>query len=152
VAEFLSTEWLAALDAAARGAPQLAACAPGAPFVLEQRVSVAGHDDDGGGDSGDDVGEDEVVYQIVLAPGGARVVSGRAGEPDLVLLTDVATAGALARGERNAQSVLAEGRLRVRGDLRALTRRAEALRAIDDVFASVRAETTYTGGADPSHR
>jgi hypothetical protein len=147
VAEFLSAEWIAALDAAARAASELAACAPDAPFVLEQRVSLARDDDGDGGD-----GDEEVVYQVVLAPDGARVVPGSTAEPDLVLLTDVATAGALARGERNAQSVLAEGGLRVRGDLRALTSRAEALRAVDDVFASVRAETTYPDGAALSHR
>jgi hypothetical protein len=50
---------------------------------------------------------------------------------------------ALARGEANAQHALASGRLRVRGALDALTSRSDALREVDDVFASVRTETTF---------
>ena len=63
--------------------------------------------------------------------------------PDVFLETDHATAVALARGEMNAQTALADGRLRVTGDVARLAGHAAALARLDDVFASVRTETTY---------
>jgi putative sterol carrier protein len=129
VAEFLSAEWIAALDAAARASTVLTDCAGSESFVLEQRVELA---------SGA-----EAVHHLVFAPDGTRVLLGAASQPDVVLGTDLPTAVALARGEINAQLALASGHLRVRGDLDALTSRSDALRKIDDVFASVRTETTF---------
>lgn len=129
MAEFLSAEWIAALDAAARASTALTDCARSGPFVLEQRVELP---------SGA-----EAVHHLVFAPDGARVRPGPASRPDVVLVTDLPTAMALARGEANAQHALASGRLRVRGALDALTSRSDALREVDDVFASVRTETTF---------
>lgn len=129
VAEFLSAGWIAALDAAARRSAALAACAGDERFVLEQRVVPP---------TGD-----QVVHHLVFAADGVRVRPGAASHPDVVLTTDLETAVAIARGGTNAQRALALGRLQVRGDLDVLTSRSSALAAIDDVFASVRAETTY---------
>jgi hypothetical protein len=56
---------------------------------------------------------------------------------------DRATAARIAQGEVNAQRALADGRMRIGGDIDVLVRRAAALRAVDDAFAAVRAETTY---------
>ncbi len=129
MAEFLSVEWIAALDAAARRSQRLAACATEEPFVLEVRVA--------GPDGG------EAVHQLLLRADGVRVVPGEAAPADVVLRAALPTAADLSRGRIDAQRALANGGLRLRGDVEALTRRAEALRAVDDVFAAVRAETTY---------
>ena len=53
------------------------------------------------------------------------------------------TAIALARGDITAQSVLASGRLHVSGELDSLARHSAALAAVDDVFATVRRDTTF---------
>ena len=94
--EFLSDEWLAALDASARAMGPLPAVAP---FVLEQVVSASGRED--------------VRYQLVFAPEGLRVRTGGAEAPDVSFATDLDTAASIARGETNAQRALASGRLRV---------------------------------------
>jgi putative sterol carrier protein len=72
-----------------------------------------------------------------------RVVPGAADEPDVVLSTDLETAIALARGDITAQSVLASGRLHVSGELDSLARHSAALAAVDDVFETVRRDTTF---------
>ena len=138
VVEFLSREWLAALDVVARESDQLRALAQDSPFVIEQHVS--------GGPNGD------VTYQIIINEGGASVAAGSQAEPDIVLLTDYGTALALHRGEANAQHAVAEGRIKLRGEVGNLLGRADALSALDDVFASVRAETTVSAPAPGDHR
>lgn len=136
--EFLSPAWIDALDRAARETTGLAAVAAPAPLVVEQRVRrPAG---------------DEVVYYLTFGTGGARVVAGAAPEPDLVLVTDLETAWALAQGATNAQQAVAAGRLTLRGRAERLRAAGEGLRALGDVFAAVRAATTEpSGGVDP-HR
>jgi putative sterol carrier protein len=137
VAEFLSAGWVAALDAAARRSTLLTACAGDGPFVLEQRVELP---------TGD-----QAVHRLVFAADGARVLPGATARPDVVLTTDLDTAVALAQGDVNAQQALAAGRLHVQGDLDVLTSRSDALAAVDDIFATVRAETTFpsTGSSGP---
>jgi hypothetical protein len=126
VPEFLSDEWLAALDRSARAVAPL----PGvAPFVLEQVVT--------------DAGRASVTYQLVFDESGFRVRSGSAAPADVVFVTDRATAAAIARGDTNAQRALAAGRFRVRGNTELLVARAAAFQALEDVFAAVRTETTY---------
>ncbi len=62
---------------------------------------------------------------------------------DVTFVTGYETAVMLARGETNAQQALADGCLTVRGSIGALGAGASALAALDDVFAAVRAGTTY---------
>ena len=138
MAEFLSPEWVAELDGAARRSPALAGPAGDEPLTVEQRVR--------GGPPGD------VRYHVVLADGGVRFVYGPAPEPDVLLVIDYAFAAEMHRGRGSAQDALAAGALKVRGDLDRLLARSEALLAIDDVFAAVRASTTFpaaTGAAVP---
>jgi hypothetical protein len=127
VPEFLSVAWLAALDDAARHAPPTPDVAP---FVIEQVVTDA---------TADTIG----AYHLVFSDVGLRVVPGPAPDADVSFATDLDTATRLARGETNAQRALAAGRFRVHGNIDTLTRRVAGLRALDDVFAAVRAETTY---------
>jgi SCP-2 sterol transfer family len=138
VPEFLSDEWLAALDASARAIGPLPAVSP---FVLEQVVTSTGRDGTERDSSERD--GDEVRYQLVFTADGLRVHPGHAEAPDVSFATDRETAAGIARGETNAQRALAAGRLRVHGTIEILVARAEALVALEDVFAAVRAGTTY---------
>ena len=138
MAEFLSREWLVELDAAARASDRLAALAPDTTFVVEQRVTR--------GPRGD------VIYQLVVDRDGGRVETGSSCPPDIVLLTDYETGLALHRGDVNAQAAIASGRLKLRGEIDRLLGRAETLRALDDVFASVRAHTTPVAPGSGDHQ
>jgi len=124
---FLSPEWIEALDAAAREAP----VPPGVRLTIQQIVT------DDGGDGG------EVRYHLVIDGGGLRVRPGDAPAADVTLVQSRAVASALSRGELNAQQALAAGRLKLRGDIGRLAREGRALTAVEDVFAAVRADTTY---------
>ena len=126
--EFLSREWIEALDAVAR-TTRLPADAAAASIEIEQVV----HDAPGG----------EVRYHLRLEDGRVRVHAGPAASPDLRLNADYDIAARLQRGEVTAQQALAAGRLKVRGQFAHLARADEQLRSLEDVFAAVRAVTTY---------
>ena len=132
--DFLSAEWIAALDAAARAAT-LPETASAVSITIEQVVRDAP-----GGES---------RYHLRIEDGRARVQSGPAAAPDLRLFADYDVAARIQRGEVNAQEALAAGRLKVQGRFAHLLRVDDALRALEDVFAPVRAETTY-GEPGPS--
>ena len=124
--EFLSDAWLVALDEAARRAPP----APDVePFVIQQVV--------------DGAAGTTATYHLVFSATGIRVAAGAAPDADVTFATDLDTATQLARGDTNAQQALAAGRFRIHGNLDSLTRRAAGLRALSDIFAAVRADTTY---------
>jgi len=122
VSEFLSAEWVADLDAIARASVDLADAAD-EPVVVEQQVLT---------DAG------TVAYHLVLGPGPARVVAGAADHPDLTMVTTEVSARRIQAGTANAQSCLADGTLRLRGNPDVLTRRAAALGRVGDLFAGVR--------------
>lgn len=122
---FLSPEWIAALDAAAREA----SVPPAVCLTIQQIVT--------------DVGGGEVRYHLVLDAGRCRVVPGDAEAPDVTLVQTREVAAALSRGELNAQQALEAGRLKLRGDLGHLAKQGKALGAMEDVFAAVRADTAY---------
>ena len=128
MAEFLSPEWLEELDAAAR-ASALTAASGGEPLALALEVRGSPYGD--------------VRYHVVVEASETRVHQGVSDAPALTLVTDYATAVALHRGEINAQSAVNAGAVQVHGGLVGLVRHAELLAAIDDVFADVRAATTY---------
>ena len=132
MAEFLSAAWIAELDAAARAASELVA---DPPFVVEQQVR--------------DTDAREVRYRVRIGPDGTSVrtdVPADVGdEPDLVLVTDRATARELHEGTFRAQDALARGALKVRGRPESLGRRADLLARLEVAFAAVRAGTTFAG-------
>jgi putative sterol carrier protein len=124
---FLTPEWIAALDAAAREA----AVPAGVRLTVQQIVT------------GVDAGGDDVRYHLVLDEGRLRVHPGEAPAADVTLVQTRDVAAALSRGELNAQQALEAGRLKLRGDIGRLAREGRALTAVEDVFAAVRAATTY---------
>lgn len=121
--QFLSGEWIAALDEAARGA-----VVPGGVQLTIQQIVTDG---------------DEVRYHLVLDDGRLRVYPGEAEAADVTLLQTREVAAALSRGELNAQQALEAGRLKLRGDIGHLARQGKALTAMEDAFAAVRADTAY---------
>ncbi len=126
---FLSPEWIAALDGAAREATVPA----GVRLTIQQIVTGDGAGDDDG----------DVRYHLVLDEGRLQVVPGEAAAADVTLVQTREVAAALSRGELNAQQALEAGRLKLRGDIGHLAREGKALGAMDDVFAAVRAVTSY---------
>jgi putative sterol carrier protein len=120
---FLSPEWIAALDDAARNATVPA----GVSLTIQQIVT----------------GGEEVRYHLVVSDGRLRVRPGDAEAPDVTLVQTQAVAAALSRGELNAHQALEAGRLKLRGDIGHLAREGKALSAMEDVFAAVRAATEY---------
>src|SRR5918992_5447392 len=113
---FLSPEWIAALDAAARKATVPA----GVRLTIQQVVT----DDDGG--------SEEVSYHLVFDEGRLRVLPGETEAPDVTLVQTREVAVALSRGELNAQQALEAGRLKLRGDIGHLAREGKALTAMED--------------------
>jgi hypothetical protein len=93
----------------------------------------------------------EVRYRLLFDEQTCTVehASLHAPPADIRLETDYRTAVALARGEMNAQVALAEGTLRLSGDVARLAARAFALARLDDRFAAVRATTTYPDARRP---
>ena len=126
--EFLSEKWLAELDAVVCASASVSALAP---MVIEQVVAGV-------------PGRGEVRYRLRIDADGARITTGATADvADVRLSTDYATAVAIALGEENAQIALARGRLRLGGDIDVLVRRADALGALVDATAGLRATTTY---------
>jgi hypothetical protein len=131
VAEFLSDEWIAALDECCRAA---GADREGDARQLVVEPVVVGVP-----------GRGEVRYRISFDTATCTVTGPSADAPPahVRLETDYVTAVVLAQGAMNAQAALAEGRLRVTGDVVRLAAHASALARLDDLFSVVRATTTY---------
>ena len=145
VAEFLTDEWIAALDAAAHAAPR-----DGADDADLLAVEPVVRGVPGRGDVRYRVTCGTVVRAVTRLSDDGSADNGTADDPsaDVRIETDYATAVALARGQLNAQTALADGLLRVSGDLARLAAHASALARLGDLFASVRATTTFAA-AEP---
>jgi SCP-2 sterol transfer family len=140
VSEFLSDEWITALAHAAPARNVVAGAVDAvARLVVEPVVRGV-------------PGRDEVRYRIAFDEIGCEVTARAddAARADVYLETDYPTAMGLARGDTNAQAALADGRLRVTGDVARLAAHASALPRLGDLFAAVRATTTYPGADSPS--
>ncbi len=129
MADYLSSEWIDALRAAARADEELARAAAEVELVLQQHVT--------------DTPEGTVSYYVTFDRGEVFVQAGEVAEPDVAFVQDYATATAVARGELNALEALQKGKISIHGDARALTRNQQVLAALDRSFSQVRAETTY---------
>ena len=131
--EFLSDEWIAALADACAGTP-VDPDAGSEVLVVEPTVTGV-------------PGRGEVRYRLTFDAHGCSVAARAAGAAaaDVRLETDYLTAVGLARGEMNAQVALADGRLRVSGDVARMAAHASALVRLDDLFDSLRGTTSYPG-------
>jgi putative sterol carrier protein len=119
---YLSPEWIEALDRAAAAAGEVM---PGVTLTVQQVVG-------------------DVSYHVTITDGRVRVHAGVAPDADVTFRQDAAVASAIARGERSAQAAFMAGELRVGGDLGVLMAHQPAFAALDDVFAAVRADTTFS--------
>ena len=139
VAEFLSDEWIAALATRPRTRTGRRRRRRRG-LVVEPVVRGV-------------PGRGEVRYRVAFdatVVRGRRPVADATTPADVRLETDYATAVALARGEMNAQAALADGRLRVSGDVARLAAHAAALARSTTCSPSVRATTTYPRPPDRS--
>ena len=130
---YLSGEWLSALQRAVdERAP-----VPSGPTAEPDRDRLTVQQVVTGGPDGD------VSYHVTVAEEEVRIEPGRSTEPTVTFTQSYATAAAVARGELSAQEAFMLGLIRVGGDLPELVQRHDTFARLDDVFASVRAETEY---------
>ncbi len=122
--QFLSDEWIEAMDAA--GAPTGEA---EAAVVIEQTVK--------GGPEG------PRTFHVSIGDGSVRFAAGPAAEATVTFTQDYDTAGTIARGERSAQAAFMSGDLKIGGAVRVLLDHQDLFENTDDVFADVRADTEY---------
>jgi len=122
VPEFLRAEWVARLDELAQAAPELAD-ATDPPVIVEMTVNAAAG---------------TVAFHLVLGPGPARVHPGSAPHADLTMIATEDAARRIHEGTANAQACLADGTMRLRGNPEVLTRRADVLARVGDLFAAIR--------------
>jgi putative sterol carrier protein len=129
MAQFLSPEWIAEIDAAASGDPTLAEATEGVHLVVQQVVNGTPHGD--------------VHYVIRVENGSVRVVSGEASDAHVTFTQDWDTAVAMSTGELSAQDAFTGGRLWLKGDVTRLMENQAAFADLDQAFVQVREHTTY---------
>jgi putative sterol carrier protein len=125
VARFLTAKWLEELQRAA----DKASVAADADLVVAHEVS--------GGPDGD------VAFRFAAVDGRMELTWGTSDDAQITLIEDYDTAVAIARGDLPAQQAVAEGRLKLRGDVGALVRNGPAIAALGDLFRAVRDSTSY---------
>lgn len=124
--EFLSDDWLNALDAAARARPR-----PEDDPLASVRLTI------------DQVVLGGPTWRLSIDHGSLSVQVDPDGEPDVRLTSDRETAKAIASGERPALDAFISGDLRLGGDVRALLDNRGALESVGDLFAGVRNQTEF---------
>ena len=131
MARFLSPEWLDLLAAAAGGGAASDDEEPGAScrFAIRQVVT--------GGPDGD------VDYVVVTDAGRVSVHRGDGVAADVDVVQDYATASAISQGQLSPSVAFAGGRLELAGTIGLLARHHGAFTRLGELFAQVRAQTTY---------
>lgn len=124
--EFLSDEWLAALDAAARSRPS----ADDDPLA-EVELAI------------DQVVTDGPTWRLRIDRGAVSVESSPADDPDVRLTADRSTVAAIASGARPTLDAFISGDLRIGGDVRTLIANRAALETIGELFAGIRDQTDF---------
>ncbi len=124
--EFLSDDWLTALDAAARARPR-----PDVDPLASVRLAI------------DQVVIGGPTWRLSIDQGALTIEVDPQGDPDVRLTSDRETAKAIASGERPALDAFISGDLRLGGDVRALLDNRAALESVGDLFAEVRNQTEF---------
>lgn len=115
----VADEWITPFAAALRAAPEVRAAAAGVHVVIEHRLAGAAPEDGSG-------------WHVVVDDGDVDFRPGTVPGPDVTFTWDsAATVAAVRRGELGAQAAFADGRLRMGGDLRALTSATRVMAAFD---------------------
>lgn len=125
---YLTPEWVAAMDAAAKAHPALREATRGAHLVVQH---VIGRPRDG------------VAFHVVVDDGEVSFRWGRAEAPTITFTEDRSTATSVATGAQSAQAAFLAGRMCVEGDLAAAVRHAPALGAAGGLLSSGRADTDF---------
>ena len=127
--QFLSDEWLAALDAAARSRD-----IPAEDPLADVEVTV------------EQVVSGGPRWRLVIDHGALSVTpASDDGHVDIRLTSDRATAVDIAAGRRAALDAFIAGDLVIGGDVRVMLEHREALETLGDLFADLRAQTTFEG-------
>lgn len=121
--EFLTEEWFEALSAGLKGlSPPSGAGSVAGELSLGQIITEVPADI-----GPDDVHDREVRFTILIGPkGGASLVRGSTDTASVTLVEDWSTASAIVSGSCCISDLLAAGKIKLRGDSRALVS-AEAL-------------------------
>lgn len=128
MARFLSSEWFEELSQAGSGLP-VAGEPPRGTVTIQQVVT--------GGPEGD------VAYVIRVRDGRLEATPGWAGDANVTITEDLATAAALSRGELSARQALLAGRVQLRGDTDSLLASLAAMQAAQAGVDQVRSRTSY---------
>ena len=126
---YLTQEWLDAAQRAVEDDTTLVDATKDVHLTVQQMVT--------GGPYGD------VSYHVVVDDGAVLVSKGEAGDATVTFIQAWDTATAIGRGELSAQGAFMTGLIRVRGDLPKLVEHGNVFGEVDDVFAELRAQTTY---------
>lgn len=124
-------EWVAALDAAARGHEGLRQASRGRHATVAQEVVDGGR---------------RTRWHLVLDDGEVAVRPGWPEEPDVTFTQEAEVAERIGRGELAARTAFVLGQVRLGGDPAVLMDLAPALAGLDDVFASVRVDHGAAAG------
>lgn len=126
---YLSLDWINALTAEVAASEHMAEIAESHSIGFTQVVS--------------DGPEGDITYHLQIGDGEVAFGAGPADSEDVKMEQDWETAVAVATGELNAQDAFINGRIRLFGDQRKLLDAQPVFGALDAVFATVKARTTY---------
>lgn len=129
MAAYLSAAWFEDVNRVARADGELARTTAGARVTIQQIVWA--------GPTGD------TRYWVQIDDGVVEVGSGEAPGADATVAQSFETAVAVSRGDLPVEQALAEGRIRLSGDVSVLLRHAAALGGVAAAFGEVRTRTTY---------
>jgi putative sterol carrier protein len=129
VPRYLTDEWLDAAQRAVDADSSLGRATKDVQLSVQQVVT--------------DGPDGEATYRVVIDHGTVRVVRGDGPDATVTFIQSWDTATSIGRGELSAQGAFMTGLIRVRGDLPKLVELGTVFGSVDDVFADIRAHTTY---------
>ncbi len=127
--DYLSGDWLAALQEAAERDPSLGDATRTTSLSVQQQVTD--------GPRGD------VTFHVVLDHGTVRIGPGPLDDPDITITQPYHLAADIARGRASAQAAAMAGHVEVAGRIDRLPEQARGLEQINDIFLAVRAQTDF---------